>query len=111
MTPELLQRREALLLANDRRREVAAIKRELRTGVLTLAEAMATKPQELRDVLLVDVIRWSRRTRSAPSTAHLGNLAMSENVNLLMTVGKASARSRAWVAENGDCWRPKRLAA
>jgi hypothetical protein len=102
------QRVAALNTANARRNALAEAKRKLRTGALPLADAMTNPPPELASALLVDVIRWTYTVGRNPSTIEeVGRNAIRAKVNLAMPLGRASAFSRAWVAEHGHShWRP-----
>lgn len=112
MTPQqaLLQRHEALTRANARRSDLATAKRALRDGTLTLHDAMMNPPQALKTVLLIDVIRQIRtqKVRSGAAVQLLGRMAVRDDVNLLVPVGKASPRSREWVARHGELWMHKK---
>ena len=106
MTPTE-QRHEALVAANARRGEIAAIKRDLRSGHLSLRSVMDDPPHELRRCLLIDVIRWARTASNGRSLAIIGRQALRDNVNLMLPLGDASTRTRAWAAEWGRyLWRP-----
>jgi hypothetical protein len=88
------------------RRERAAIKAGLRAGTTTLRDLMTDPPAVIEDVALIDVIRWTRRRSSAGAgVAHVGAMAVRDRVNLMMAVGRASERSRLWVAEHGGYGR------
>lgn len=92
---------EIRALAHAKRRGMAAVRRKLRTGELTLGDVMAAQPAELNDVLLVDVLRWARRCGGKRVAEIVGREALRDQVNLMVPLGRASARSRAWVAEHG----------
>lgn len=93
-----------IVLAHQRKREKGAIRRSLLSGELTLAELMADPPVVLRNATLADIL-WMRRRDAArrhSSMIALGERAMRDGVNLMIPLSMASARSRAWVAANGD---------
>lgn len=93
--------------ANEVRASRAAAKRALRSGALTLPVAMRDRPDELLDVLLIDIVRWSRNRSSTAAISHIGAMAVRDSVNLMMPLGRASLRSRDWVAQHGcRYWRP-----
>lgn len=98
------QRRTALRAAEEARINIAIVKRSLRSGELTLTDAMRDPPRELRHALLIDVIRWTNRTRKTAALAYIGRQALRDNVNLMVPLGSASVMSRAWVAEHGYLW-------
>lgn len=91
-------------LAQQRRTQKRIIRQNLRTGQLTLTELMADPPIVMRNVTLADILQMRRATTRAahPSVMALGQRAMRDGINLLVPLGQASARSRAWVAEYGD---------
>jgi hypothetical protein len=82
------------------RRARAAIKTGLRAGTLTLQAAL--EDAVVADLPLVEVLCWMRgeRTRST-GLENVGRDALRVNVNLMMSCGRASVFSRAWVAEQG----------
>ena len=89
--------------ANTTRLELSLTRRSLRSGALTLDAVMTDPPDVLRNVPLIDVIRWTRTQgrRRAVAFTVIGQRAVQDNVNLMRPLGEASARSRAWVAEHG----------
>lgn len=97
-----VQRREALEMANARRKDVAAARRSLRSGELSLSDVMVDRPVSLRTAPLVDVIRWAYARRSPKALTMIGRAAVRDRVNLLIPLGEASVVSRAWVAEHGS---------
>lgn len=106
MTPQE-QRQTALTTANESRSQLAALKRQLRTGEISIEDAM--KEPVFADALLIDVVRFTRSCglRRQGTLTVLGKQALRDNVNLMVTVGRASERSKAWVAEHGyRHWRP-----
>ncbi len=91
----------ALATANERRMRIAALKSGIRSGDITLAEIMANPPEILSNWSCADVIRARYSSRHAiPSLERLGRLAVRDRVNLLVPLGRASARTRTWVAEH-----------
>lgn len=102
------QRDSARQMANDKRRRLAILKRGLRNGTITLSEVMMDPPEDLLRYPLVDIVRFSGRQGHplGRSVTTLGRLALRDRVNLMVALGDASARSRAWVAEQGtQQWR------
>lgn len=107
MTPVAERMREIGALSAAARGRRGEVRRQLRSGELPLGEAMASPPEPLLDAALIDVIRWSRSNRSHGSRRSLeviGRAALRDNVNLMMPLGRASERSRTWVAEHGGLW-------
>lgn len=101
------QREASLALAQAKRLELAAIKRDLRSGTTSLAALMEDPPEALHSSLLIDVLRWTRSTaRNGRGITEIGRQALRDNVNLMIALGDASARSRAWAAEWGRYGRP-----
>jgi hypothetical protein len=79
-------------------RKRARIRRGLRTGELRLADVLADPPPELEDVLLVDLVRWSRGVGRS-KLERIGRRAVQDGVNLAMTVGRVAPSSRVWAGE------------
>lgn len=103
MSTTLDQPMTALSSAQARRTRLTELRRDLRAGRVSLTDLMLDPPADMENVILSDVLRWlgcNARGRSS-RIAVLGRRAMCDGVNLLQTVGEASAFSRAWVAENG----------
>lgn len=101
------QRDAARVVANERRTELAALKRGLRNGSVSLEAVLSDPPDELRGRLLIDVIRWTRSKSNGRAITEVGRQALRDNVNLMVAVGDTSARTRAWVAQwGGYWWRP-----
>jgi hypothetical protein len=116
MDPKLAQRLSALEKANERRKVMFAYERALRSGELTLDSVMADPPQALCHLALIDLIRMAR-TFSVKGRGHrevwverLGRRAVLDNINLCIPLGRASMRSRSWVAENTPWNRRRRTA-
>jgi hypothetical protein len=102
-TPSVVEQRAAALsLANQRRTTRAQLRRRISTGDLTLAAVLEDPPDELRDLIILDIVRIARGSRhSARYVAWLermGRAAIVDGVNLMMPLGRASQRTRDWVA-------------
>ena len=99
------QRARALTEANAQRARQAQLRSDMIAGRLTLAEIMAQPPPDLARTMLIDVIRMMRSSvsarRSSPVMTRIGREAVAAGVNLLVPLGDASVRSRAWVAAHG----------
>lgn len=102
------QRTTALQVANARRLQTALMKKQLRTGALPLTTVMSAPPELLAGTPLIDIVRWAYASnRRTAAIEQLGRQAVIDNVNLMVPLGRASAKSRAWVARQGlRCWRP-----
>lgn len=101
------QRSSALQKANTRRVQIALVRKRLRTGALPITAVMRTQPELLARAPLIDVIRWAYSpNRGSRAIEQLGRQAVIDGVNLMVPLGRASARSRAWVATNLRSWRP-----
>ncbi len=103
------QRAHALRQANHIRRERADLKAAMRDGTVTLDDLLMTPHPAVVDTPLIDVLLWRRRaTRmQAPALARLGERAVRDRVNLLLPVGAASERVRAWCVVNGEPQGPR----
>lgn len=99
---QITQRDRALNSANEKRAALAAIRVQLSSGQLTVADVMLDPPAALQDTPLIDILRMQRsRRRNGLSLAIVGEEAIDANVNLLLPLGCASARVRSWVAAHG----------
>lgn len=105
-------REQARELANDRRVALAALRRCVGNGTVTLAGVLLPVHPLVRGMVLADVVRWQYRDRYSGCAAleQLGRRAVEDRVNLLMRAGRASEASRRWVAENGRHNRAARRA-
>lgn len=106
MTPAE-QRAVALRRANARRIELAGLRRMARQDPTLIAAWLLDPPAALADVAVVDVVRLpsDRSTAGARVTIErLGRLAARDGINLFVRLGRASTRTRTWVAEHA-VWR------
>lgn len=102
----------ALEVANERRLTVAALKRDVRAGRVTLAAIMAHPPAAALDVALVDLVRWARdATRTRAWFERLGKQAVRDDINLLLTVAQASTETRRWLVLHAGWHQHNRKAA
>lgn len=101
MSTTLDQPMTALSSAQARRMRLTTLRRDLRAGRVSLTDLMLDPPADMENVILSDVLRWLGCGGSSSRIRSLGKWAVRDSVNLLQTVGEASAFSRAWVAENG----------
>lgn len=107
MTPKIVQRDKALRMANGRRMQLVELRRDMRAGRVTLAEIMVDPPDLLEHVACIDVVRMNySRVKATPWMERLGRLAVADGINLMMPLGRASARTREWIAENA-AWHVK----
>ena len=92
----------ALQKANDARQEIADIRRRINAGELTMVDLLEDPPECLLGFTVLDVARMgyarSSSWRSTPGIERLGHLAVRDGINLCMPLGKASLRTRRWVA-------------
>ena len=96
------QREVALKNANETRAARAALKRDVQSGAVSLGDVLLPVHQLVSEMLLVDVVRWQYVDRCRTTALEeLGRQAVSDAVNLLVRVGRASERSRCWVAHYG----------
>lgn len=103
MTPTE-QRDAARLIANEKRMAVARVRRQLRNGEITLQEVFDDPPAELHGYTIADVFRMARCTQRYAGSSSLkliGQWAIRDQVNLMITLGEASARTRGWAATHG----------
>ena len=102
----------ALATANERRILHSQLKREVRNYPPTLLDWLDEPPAALADVPLLDLLRWTRATgrtvRGQQALVDLNARAVRDGVNLMMPLGRASQRSRKWVAEHGLRFARKR---
>ena len=101
----LHQRAAAKVVADEKRMAIADLRRRVRAGEITLEELFCEPPAVLAEYTVADVLRFPRsvgRYRASSSLTELGRLAVRDQVNLLVALGDASARTRAWAAEHGS---------
>lgn len=96
----LEQRRAALELANEKRLRIADLRRRIRTEHGALEDVLLNPPEELAGIPIIDIVRYAYDNRPAKTAERLGRLAIRDGVNLLMPLGRASARTREWTAEH-----------
>ncbi len=96
------KRDRALREANERRLEVAEWRKRLRRNVPEIRRALATKPDPIAEVLVVELLSWARaRGLRAGQLEEIGRQAVVDDVNLLVPLGRASVKTRAWAIEHG----------
>jgi hypothetical protein len=89
----------------------AAWRQRVHDDPAVLGDILATKPAELEGVLLVDLVLWLPGFGES-KLKRLGQHAITgtRQVNLLVTLGDASERTRHWLASElrqlGDFYRP-----
>ena len=101
------QRQAAIVKANEVRRARLELKDGLRAGTITLDDILLAGPHPavLRTPLL-DVMMWGKAGRlQSRGLAILGERALDARVNLLLPVGQASVRMRAWCVAHADSRR------
>lgn len=106
----MTQHLDALATAQTRRLQIAELRHAVRRDPRLLIDWMHDPPDELRDIPLLDVVRWTRasRTRGSVGVVELNGKAVRSGVNLMMPLGRASERSREWVAEHGTHYARRR---
>lgn len=96
------QNLDALELANANRLGRAEWRRRIAGDRDLLVSVLLDPPDDLAGVRLLDLLRWSRRTRPGANRCdsfdRLGARAVRANVNLLMPLGRASRASREWLS-------------
>lgn len=85
----------------DVRAERARVRRDLRSGVLSLAAVILDPPACVVSVPLFEIVRW-QRFFGAYRLRLLGRRAVADGINLALTVGMASAGTREWVVFYGQ---------
>jgi hypothetical protein len=83
--------------SNQKRREIADMRRDLHTGRVSIGEVLRNPPACLEERLLFEVLLMGRQI--GPEKLRIINIwAMREGVNLAVPLGRASERSREWLA-------------
>lgn len=83
------------------RRRRKDIKDALCDGRMSVEDLLRDVPDEALTMTLLDVIRSTRRGKIHPLILEaLGKKAMIDGVNLLVTLGRASDRSKGWLVRN-----------
>lgn len=105
MTAESTTMRQLGVLSTRQRSGRAQVRRDLRSGRLSLASVLRNPPRELADDLVFDVLLRSRGfglTKLRKANAR----AMSAGVNFALPLGTSSERSRRWLVESvlGEEW-------
>lgn len=78
------------------------LKRELRGNRDGLRELLLDPPEAIHHITVVELIAYGRyRHMRAPAMEKIGKDAIADGVNLLVTLGRASMRTRLWAAEHG----------
>ena len=94
------QRTVALEKAQAVRREKARLCREVRESPDAFRSLLLDPPAVLANVRLYELARMTRRDRCnrGPAIEGLGRRALIARVNLMVPLGRASRRSREWLA-------------
>lgn len=88
----------ALTVANQRRFDLKALKLALSVGSLTAADVLRDPPECVSRMLVPDVMCLQRGV-GADRLRRIGIRAVADGVNLLVTVERASVRTRCWAAD------------
>ena len=83
----------------DTRQGRARIRRGLHHGTVTLDDILTDPPRCLHALPVADIVRWCRGVDRV-SVWELNRHAIRDGVNLLVTVGMASERTRRWVLDH-----------
>lgn len=81
----------------------AKIRRDLVSGATTIADLLNDPPPEIQGVTVLDLLKM-RRGQNADVRGwqhRLGQAALRDRVNVLITVGAASQRTRDWASVHG----------
>lgn len=94
------QRTAALKKAQAIRSEKARLCATVRGNPEALAALILDPPDALANIRLFELARMSRRDRCnrSPGIEGLGRRALIARVNLMVPLGRASVRSREWLA-------------
>jgi hypothetical protein len=84
----------------ERKRELADLRFQVRTGLLPLEVVMRDQPESLANIMVIDLLRWMKRSHHSRLTV-IGERALAADVNLMKRLGAMSTREREWVAEHG----------
>ena len=101
MSPD---QQKALNMANDKRARITELRHRIASNRAALDEVLLDPPEALERMAIADVVRLAYSQRSGAAMERLGRLALRDGVNLMMPLGRASLRSREWVAEHA-AWR------
>ena len=85
--------------SNQKRAAKARFKKAIKVGRVDFAEIARTRPEEIADMALVDVLRLLPAFGSA-KFEKLGSRAARANINLLVSVSRASSTTLNWVVEH-----------
>lgn len=100
------------MLANERRIALADLRGSCKLNPELLAVVLLDPPAVLHGHSVIDAVRILRGNRGGvapPWLTTLGRNALRDQVNLLVPIGRASERTRMWIAEHGTirmCSRP-----
>lgn len=87
----------------------AKVRRDLQTGAKTLADVLVDPPACLHAMAVLDVMRMVHIGGSRSWQHRTGASAVYDGVNLLVTVGQASLRTREWAVAHTPMPGPTRL--
>lgn len=97
---------DALDRANVIRGQIAKTRADLRNGRVSVGELALSPPEHLLLTPMYEVARLrtpdSRDARRR--LEELGRRALRDRVNLMVPLGRASTRSREWLAEQTETW-------
>lgn len=90
---------EALRSGDARRMAISRIKEHVRTGSVTIAEIVIDPCEVVEGIRLCDVLKWGWPKVGPVRQAYAGEIAASEGLNLIQTVGEASQKTRERFAD------------
>lgn len=98
--------RDVMLQIGERSRDIRRarmhVRDQLRAGTLTLDQLLTNPPEAIHDLPVMDVLRMLHKTRSSRTLEVINREAVRAQVNLMITVGRASSYTLAWAAANGS---------
>lgn len=92
------QAQAALQVANAKRCAKARLRRDIKAGQITLAQIVATRPLELADCPLFEVLLMFPQ-RGQRALVEINRHAIRDRVNLAVTFGDASTTTLRWLTD------------
>ena len=96
MTRSTEQRSEALKVGNAKRAELSRVKAGVASGEIPFPHLFTKYQPLVENVLLVDLVRWLPKFGDV-KLRNLCARAVKDQINLGVTLGRASKATRAWV--------------
>lgn len=100
------QRARAIINANKRRQDLAQLRKRIKGDREYAATVFRDPPDAALDLAVVEVLVLARSAKGWRSSClgEIGGQAVRDGVNLMMPLGRASARTREWAATEGLRW-------